>query len=214
MADIFHEVEEDLRAERYQRLWQRYSGVIVGAALLVVAGVGGYVFYKDRTVKQQQIEGARFAEALAAAEKGEADAALAGFTLLAQEAKDGFRFLSLLKQADIHLKKNDKSAALAIFDRIAADGGFEQFYRDYAVYRGALARMDGDDPATVKARVQPLLAAGNLWRPLALELAGLADLKAGKKEDARSLLQQAADDAMAPAGVRARAAELLSAIGG
>ncbi len=42
LSDIFDEVDEDLRADRARKLLQKYGGLLVGAAVLVVIGVGGF----------------------------------------------------------------------------------------------------------------------------------------------------------------------------
>ena len=46
MADdrdsLLREVDEELRREQMQKLWDRYNGLILGAAALVVLAVGGY----------------------------------------------------------------------------------------------------------------------------------------------------------------------------
>ena len=51
MADIFHEVDEEVRRERLQRLWDRYSIFIIALSVLIVAGVGawrGYQWWADK----------------------------------------------------------------------------------------------------------------------------------------------------------------------
>jgi len=42
MSDIFQEVEEDVRRERYEQLWKKYGNYMVAAAIVVVMAVGGY----------------------------------------------------------------------------------------------------------------------------------------------------------------------------
>src|ERR1019366_9355116 len=42
VSDIFDEVDEELRAERAKKLLQRYSGLIIGAAILLVVAVGAW----------------------------------------------------------------------------------------------------------------------------------------------------------------------------
>ena len=42
LPDIFDEVAEDLRAERARRLWKRYGTLVLGALVLVLAGIGGF----------------------------------------------------------------------------------------------------------------------------------------------------------------------------
>ena len=47
MDNFIEEVDEELKRERYERLWQRYGRIVVGAVLVVVLrmpmGVGGSV---------------------------------------------------------------------------------------------------------------------------------------------------------------------------
>ena len=42
LTDIFHEVDEEVRRERLQKLWERYSIYIIALAVLIVAGVGAW----------------------------------------------------------------------------------------------------------------------------------------------------------------------------
>ncbi|MFD2262485.1 tetratricopeptide repeat protein [Lacibacterium aquatile] len=213
MADIFHEVEEDLRTERYKRLWARYGGVLAGVALAVVIGVGGYVFWKDQSAKRRGAQGEQYAAAMTAIEQGQKDQAMAGFATLAQDSTEGFGFLARLKQVELQLDKGDTAGALTALDALAATSSLEQFYRDYAVYRAALLRLDTEDPQALVGRLQPIIGEANPWRHLARELAALANLKAGKTDEAKKAFQALSDDLAAPAGVRSRAAELLAALG-
>ena len=41
MADIFDEVEDDLKRDRMQLLWSKYGKYVIVAAVLVIAGVAG-----------------------------------------------------------------------------------------------------------------------------------------------------------------------------
>ncbi|HRQ81072.1 MAG TPA: hypothetical protein PKZ97_08130, partial [Azospirillaceae bacterium] len=59
----------------------------------------------------------------------------------------------------------------------------------------------------------PLLAPANPWRFQAKELAGVLAARAGDRAKAQSYFQQLADDAQAPAGVRARATDLAAHYG-
>jgi len=52
------------------------------------------------------------------------------------------------------------------------------------------------------------------WRYSAKELSALLAQKSGNKDKARKLFQEIADDATAPSGIRARAAELTAILGG
>ncbi|MBV9138099.1 MAG: hypothetical protein JO357_13665, partial [Hyphomicrobiales bacterium] len=45
MSDIFREVDEDVRRDRFERIWKQYGNLIVAAALVVVAAVGGWEIF-------------------------------------------------------------------------------------------------------------------------------------------------------------------------
>ena len=42
MGDIFREIDEELRQERFEKLWQRYGKVVIAAAVGIIVSVGGF----------------------------------------------------------------------------------------------------------------------------------------------------------------------------
>ena len=72
MADIFHEVDEEVRRERLQKLWDRYSIYIIALAVLIVAGIGAWRGYEWWQAKQAAAAGAQFEAALTLSEAGQA----------------------------------------------------------------------------------------------------------------------------------------------
>ena len=45
MTDIFQEVEQDLRRERYKKAWDRYGIYVIAVAVLIVVGTAGWRGY-------------------------------------------------------------------------------------------------------------------------------------------------------------------------
>jgi hypothetical protein len=43
VADIFQEVDEDIRKDKATELWKKYGGIVIGACLAVVIGTGANV---------------------------------------------------------------------------------------------------------------------------------------------------------------------------
>jgi len=70
LADIFHEVDEEVRRERLQKLWDRYSIYIIGLAVLIVAGMAAWRGYEWWVAKQAAAAGAQFEQALTLSEQG------------------------------------------------------------------------------------------------------------------------------------------------
>jgi hypothetical protein len=72
--------------------------------------------------------------------------------------------------------------------------------------------MPERDPRVAIERLAPLTADGNAWRPTALELTAIARLQSGDKSGALGLYKILSDDLAAPRGLRARAAEMATAL--
>ena len=72
MADIFHEVDEEVRRERLAQIWERYSWLIVGVCVLIVVGVGGWRGYDWYIARQAAIAGREFETAVTLSEQGKA----------------------------------------------------------------------------------------------------------------------------------------------
>ncbi len=79
MSDIFREVDEDVRRERLQQLWERHSNLIVAAALLVVLAVGGWRGYEYWENQKAAESGTAFEAAVTLAEAGKQAEARAEF---------------------------------------------------------------------------------------------------------------------------------------
>ncbi len=75
-----------------------------------------------------------------------------------------------------------------------------------------MQQMDDGDPAALEARLEPLIASGSGFRPIALELIAVLALREGDTARARDLYTQIADDRTAPAGTQRRAARMLLAL--
>ena len=132
---------------------------------------------------------------------------------LAREAGAGYATLARLYEADLLVNQGDLDGALQRYDAVAADGAVDRQFRDLATLMASSRRLDRDDAASVIQRLQPLLADDNPWRFSARELVAVAALRASNATEARSNLTRLSDDAAAPPGIRARAAELLKSLG-
>jgi hypothetical protein len=212
--DIIREIEDDLRSDRLKRLWQRYHVVVYVAAVLVVLAVAAYEVWQHVETTRRSAESLRYAQAMQLVERGDVAGAEQAFEVLGRDAGGrGYGTLARLYDADLRARQGDVEGALQRYDAVAADGGVERLLRDLAILLGAGLRVDRDDPASVIQRLQPLLVEDNTWRFSARELVAVAALRAGNRAEARTNLARLSDDAAAPPGIRARAAELLKTLG-
>ncbi len=214
MAEIFHEVDEDVRRERYQKLWKAYGKYIVGAVLGIMVATVAVVGWRQYQIGQREAEGERFAAALALSAEGRSAEAANAFAELAGEAGRGYRVLARFQAAAALKASGAADRAVAIYDQIAAEGGAGATLRDLAALLAVQTLFDQASAPELELRLERLLGDDNPWRYSARELAALVALKSGNTAAAREGFAALADDVSAPAGLRARATEMLAAIGG
>lgn len=215
MSDIIREVDEELKRENWQKLWKRYGKFLIGAAVFSVAATAAVVGWREYDASQRLAIGDRFAAMLADAESSDTPAASAdALSAFAAGAPDGYAMLARLREAKLRADAGDRAAAIAIYDSIAGDGSADRMFRDLAILYSVRTQADDGDPDALIARLSPLGAETGTWRYSARELTAILHLRAGDIEASRAAYQQLADDLLAPQGLRARAAEMLRAIGG
>ncbi|MDA0367915.1 MAG: tetratricopeptide repeat protein [Proteobacteria bacterium] len=214
MSDIFREVDEDLRQERYAKLWSRFGKYVIGAAVSVVVVAAVFITWQNVTESRRQAEGEQFAEALALARDGATAQAATAFNRLAENSGSGYRALARLQAAAALVKAGSVDDAVAAYDQLATDGSVDRILRDLGALLAALHRFDTANNEEMLQRLGPLVLDSNAWRYSAREMQALVYRRSGDTEQSRSLLQALADDQDAPNGIRSRAAELLGVIGG
>ena len=209
---LLREIDEDLRQEKYAKLWKQYGAHVIAAAFLLVAGVAGYQGWRQYDINNREALGERFADAMGQArEDGQAEATKA-FSGLAREG-GGYSVLARLQEAALLAAGKERAAAAAIYRELADDSGVDAVYRDLAVVLGVLQELEGGDSSTLTLRLAPLTADANPWRHSAREISAVLALRTGDREKAVEMFTGLAKDASAPEGIRARAGEMLAAIG-
>lgn len=215
MADIFREIDEELRRERLEKLWQRHGKLIIAMAAAVVVGTAAYVGWQRYDENRRLALAEQYGAAVALADPNAGDLAKAD-AALAQLADQGggYGALAALERAAVKAKAGDLDGAGAIYEQLANKDSEPQNLRDLARLLRAMRLLDSGDPAALKASLEPLTAPDNPWRFSARELIGLLALKSGDRAQATEVFTQLADDQSAPAALRARAAELAAALKG
>ena len=219
MADIFDELNEDLRAERARALGKRYGLLGAVVLLLVLAGVGGWEGWKWHQRQLAEAAAIPFMDAMreaATLPPGNTPARLPiadAFGKVAATAPAGYRTLAQLREAAMRWDAGDTTAALALWDAVSQDTSADPQLRDLGSLLWAQHSVDAGDPAAITARTAKLEVAGNPWRPLAQEVDALVALRADDKEKATRLLRAVMTDPMAADGLRGRASGLLTLLG-
>jgi hypothetical protein len=210
VADIFQEVDEEVRREQLKKLWQRYGNYIVAACILVVLAVGGWRGYEWWQTRRAAESGAAFEQAVALDASGKHDEAEAAFAKLANDGTAGYRVLARLREA-AQIGRTDPKAAVKAYEQIAADGSVDQVMRDFAALRAGYLMVDTSPYSELKATLEPLTGANRAFRHSARELLALSAWKAGDTAATRQWTDVILGDPQSPPGTRSRA-EVLSGL--
>jgi len=208
VADIFQEVNEEVRRERLLQLWQRYGNVFIALCILIVAAVGGWRGYEWWQNRKAAESGAAFENAVQLAEAGKHQEAEAAFAKLAASGSAGYRPLARLREA-AELAGTDNAAAVKAYDEIAADRNAGQVIQDLAALRAGFLLVDTAPYSEIRQRLEPQTAADKTFRHSARELLALSAWRSGDMTAAKQWANMIITDPQTPQGTRSRA-EVLS----
>jgi hypothetical protein len=203
VTDIFREVEEDVRRERFEQLWKKYSDYIISGAALIVIAVAGLQLWRVYDERQHFKASNDYLAAEQLLEAGQASEAATAFARLEKDAPGGYAALSKLEEADAMLTAGNTADALTIYKQIAA--GKDEMLGAVARIHAGWAIADSASKSDVEAMVAPLTDPANPWHDLAREILAYADYRAGNNAAALKEYQAISNDTNATEQLRVRA---------
>lgn len=183
MADIFNEVDEELRADQARLFWKKYGNLVIGGAfavVLVAAGWWGWQLYSTRQQEQAAVD---FYEAIQASKDNNSK-----LDIVAGQG-GGYGALARLQLA-ANAAEKDPAKAADLLSAIAQDSKLDPAMRGMAAMQAAQLKLRADKPQDAVQLLQPFVVAGNAYRLSALELTGLAQFAAGDKAKAKDTFTQ------------------------
>ena len=213
MSDIFREVDEDLRKERYSNLWKKYGWVVIALALLIVAVTAGYRGYQYFEERASAEAGARFQGAQNLFADGEREEALSVLASIAADGSSAYEDLAKFQLAGLadNLPAEERAR---MFLSLAEDQSLPSAARDLARVRAGYILLDTASREDVVSALEPINSDDNAFRSSVREILALAAYKAGDREAALDLFTQILSDGAAPRTITSRAEAYLDVIAG
>ena len=202
---LIRQIEEEVRRERYLKLWQQYGMYLIGAVALMVAFLGGWQWYSAYQPNRAQTAGAQFSEALQRLQSDKKDDGLSGLEQIAREGSPAYAVLAKLRLAGEHREGGDKDKALALYEEVAKDSSADRYLSSFAELQIASLKVDSASWTDIENRLKLMIEVDAPWRFSARELLGLAAFKHGKWAEAREAYSPLLTGEGVPGALRQRA---------
>ena len=184
MTDLFEEVEEQLRSDRYRDLARRYLPLLLGiaaAAVLATLAYWGWDYYQRQTVAKASDT---YAAAISAIQAGDRDKARQLWTEVSKSQAKGYKALSLMHLAAFEMEAKKTPEAVKLLDE-AAKVAPDPIIGDAARLKSAFALLDTAPYKELEGRLTPLTEDGRPYRLQAREALAFAKVMGGNTAGAR-----------------------------
>jgi hypothetical protein len=211
---FIREVDEELRQDQLKSIWNRFGNILIGVAVLIVLATAAWRGWQYWQEQRAASSGDAFLSAIEASERGNQDDSIAQLQKLAESGTGEYPVIARLRLAGEHEARGETDKAIGLYEAIANNGSISEPLRSIARLRAGMVAVDRETYEQVKARLEPLAAAGNPYRHLAREALGLSAYKAGALEEAHRWFNAIANDAGATTAVRNRVNVMLELLAG
>jgi len=152
------EVTEEVRRDAMYAAWRKYGPILVGVIALVIVGTAAQSWWKNSQLDAVRDAGGAFIEAQAIEDSA-----------LSNESEGDYAAMAGLRAAAAFGASGDVDRAVEQYEAVSAMSGIDSRLSDLAKLRTIMIRSDTMDPADMLSDLEPLSAAGEPWRVIALE---------------------------------------------
>ena len=146
--EFIREVDEEYRRDQVAQIWKRYNGVIIGAAILLVAAVGGWRYWEHCQETRSQAAAVRYEDALQLSREDKSKDAEAALESLAKDDRGRLRPPRRGSASPPSSARRTPRTARRPMTPCRATATCAPLWQDLARLRAAWLRLDTADPAT------------------------------------------------------------------
>ncbi len=213
MADQFdeflEEVQQDIKQEKYLKLWKKYGRYASTAAVSLLAAAALSMFWQNYQKKKQVELSDAFFTAQNYIAQNRVQEAFAILDAMKANDQEAYGYLRNFQKAALLLSKDNKESkqeAIALYQKLANDGVLPLHIKEYATFLLAKTVYDSNfkKPEEVIEMLSPLCDDKKPWRFFALELTGLILYKQGKYKESLEVFAALVKQENLPEGLRMR----------
>ena len=212
MSDVFQEVDEDIRQERYKTIWKRYRYYFISIIIVLIIAVATNAFLRHENFKKVNERSDKFFNAVSISNSNSDEALklLNEFSKTELKSSQYNVVLSLFIEAAINREKQDFSAALNVYSQIAKMENIDIFYIDYANLCAAETLISSGDIEAAIIMLEMLIKNNSPLLLIAKEYLGYVEISKGNYEKSKTLFEEIYEDASSSQEMINRVKEVLS----
>lgn len=203
MVNIFREVNEDIRKERYISLFRNYGIYAIGFIILIITILVSVQFYSSYKISSNEKIIEEYINIIEMDENLVEDK-LFSLSSLDLSSNIFLNGIKLLDQSDLNLKINNRLKAIEILNIIIEDKSFLQIHRELAVYKLAMLNLD-IMPSEEINKLKIHIENESEFNVLVDELLGIKFLIEGKINESNSVFNNLILDPKVPNNIKNRA---------
>ena len=187
MANIFNEVDEDIRKERYKNLWSNYGKYIIGFLILIVITFSLTQYFQAKNISDNKAILDLYYSAAEKIEKNQLDFANQELEIVYSEKNKTLAALSGFKLSETYLKNNQKEAALSLLEEITDNSSLETIYRELALYKYIMINFENININDIENKIASIGVNKKILSPYFQEIIGIKYLTIGSIKKANSI---------------------------
>ena len=211
MSDVFQEVDEELREEKYKSIWRKFRYYLIGGLILFILGIAVNAFWKDYNLKEINERSERFFTAIEMAQEDKVNAIALLEEFANQEEKNSEynALIARFTEAAIRRSEKDFNGALVIYQSLE-ENNVSNFYEDYAKLSSVEMLIALNNKKDAKLILDDLISNTSDLKYIAMEYMGYLEIDEGNFSKAQTIFTNIADDALSSVNMKNRSREVLS----
>ncbi len=209
MVNIFNEVDEDIRKERYKKLWSRYGKYLIGliVSIILIFSINQYLASKKIADNKKLLE--IYFTASENIEKNQFELAYENLNKIYNDNNTTLAALSAFKLSNSYLKNNNKIDAIALLENIFDNNSLETIYRELALYKYIMINFDVLDISNIESKINTINIKERMLNPYFKELLGIKYITIGDKVKASSIFNELSSSENTPFDLKVRLKKLI-----
>ena len=188
VTDIIRDIDEEMRRDAFLSRVRRYAWVFFLVVVVVLFIVAAGYFWQNRQASMRSAQAGELSSALTLAET-DAEAARAQLEALVAGSSGGNAIVAGFELAEIEARAGNTEAAAAALEALAEARGGDAYAKTASLF-SAYTELDTAEPASLLARLDPLIAEDASFTALAMELKSQVLIRTGDQAGALALLDQ------------------------